>query len=147
MARGGARRGSGRPSKAPNKAQKGQKWCPYGEHFTLLSNFGADHSKKKGLQTYCRACQIKYFKKHGGVKRKYRNLRRRITKALGGECAECGAIESLHIDHLDPEQGYTHRKLGWSNPRIYRFALKHLEHFQLLCIKHHYRKHKRRPKY
>ena len=147
MARGGKRRGSGRHTTAPHSPPIGQKWCPYGVHFTLLSDFAADKSSYDGLQSYCRSCQHQYFKARGGAKRKYHNLRRRVIRALGGQCSVCESTKRLDIDHLDPEQGYIHRQLKWNNPRIYRFALNHLEHFQLLCHEHHKEKHRRRIRY
>ena len=141
MARGGKRPGAGRPSSAPHEAPAGQRWCPFGKHFVDISDFH---------RGYCKACMYQYRKTISSPKHAHQNLRKRLVKALGGRCAVCRTddLEVLQLDHLDKTSGYILRRiLGWKTSRVYRFALKYPEHYQLLCRNCHWNKHRTRVKY
>lgn len=74
------------------------------------------------------------------VKAKYHRRRREAIAKLGGKCFECGSIDDLEFDHIDPKQKsfpIGEALSGWSQRRIN----KELKKCQLLCKNCHDRKH------
>ena len=60
---------------------------------------------------------------------------------------ECGCDDTdvLELHHIDVLSGYINRKIKkWKTDRVYRFALKHPEHYELLCRNCHYKRHSRK---
>lgn len=68
--------------------------------------------------------------------RRWRNkIRAQVFAHYGDECAECGAINDLQIDHVD-QNGASHRKtLGGGGSTLYRWLVKHgfPEGYRTLC--------------
>lgn len=70
------------------------------------------------------------------MKQRYYRRRAAAIQQLGGCCAECGSIEGLEIDHIDPtEKQFNVGKAlaGWAEARLQAELAK----CQLLCAVHH----------
>jgi hypothetical protein len=135
------------------------KRCPKCKQEKDTEEFYSDSSKKSGLSSYCKICQIArsahrwvtlkdqlslerkaYYQAN---KEKYlsyaRSLREEVLDAYGGKCACCGETtrEFLGVDHINND-GESHRRevLKGYGRSIYRW-LKQSGYpnsgFQLLC--------------
>ena len=67
------------------------------------------------------------------VQREYQRVRiatrRAAWLAVNGPCRQCGSVDQLEIDHIDPGQKVSHRIWSWSDTRL----LAELEKCQVLC--------------
>ncbi len=73
------------------------------------------------------------------TKERYHGMRSRLIAMLGGKCVECGATESLEIDHIDPAQKSFNVSRIWAY--TFETVLAELKKCQLLCESCHRAKH------
>ena len=67
--------------------------------------------------------------------RRYHSRRNKAIEILGGTCVVCGSVDSLEIDHIDPElKSFSISKLWSVSEKRY---LDELSKCQLLCKEHH----------
>lgn len=70
--------------------------------------------------------------KHAEYMRK-RNARIRAEFFTGKSCVQCGATDSLELDHIDPSQKVGHRIWSWSTER----RMAEIAKCQVLCTDCH----------
>lgn len=66
---------------------------------------------------------------------RYHTKKARWIELLGGECVECGSIEELEFDHIDPTTKLFTITSGWALAE--ERVLEELQKCQLLCKEHH----------
>lgn len=67
--------------------------------------------------------------------RRYHARRAEAIKILGGKCVECGTVEELEIDHINPATKEFPVGAMWGVARAK--YLKEIQKCQLLCKTHH----------
>lgn len=69
----------------------------------------------------------------------YSEIREKLFQVLGGKCTKCDYLgPAWHLDHPNSD-GYLERA-KWSQIKIYRYAIKHPEQYQILCPNHNFEK-------
>lgn len=68
-------------------------------------------------------------------------LREILIEKMGGKCIECGCMEALEFDHIDPSTKSFNIAAGYTKPK--EILLEEVAKCQLLCNKCHIEKTKK----
>lgn len=135
MYRGGPHPGGDRPSEE-------HKWCSYGQHWMLITEFGSNTSRNDSLSTNCRKCDSSKAMERQKRTADARRVRNRsiVEEKRQIGCQACGETDPAILDfhHIDPQQ--KRGDIGWCvNQKTTTFLMDELERCVLVCANCHRR--------